>query len=211
MGVVYEAFINAEDSNEAKAVHDQEEVYMDYIKTHKNNVIKAFNKLYGPVMAEYERTGTIEGFPTNDYFGMEEFVRCIKHLIDEEIIVNHDMSKYSDSEFPQYRAHWNPTKKEQNAPTDVTQAVELSYQKAWEHHYKNNNHHPEFWYDFEKKIAEDMPLFAILHMLADWGSFDPDNLSNIKDWYTNDCTEEKNFMSEKTKAIVDILIDWLCK
>ena len=210
MGVVYEAFINAQDSNEAKAVHDQEEVYMEYIKNHKNNVIKAFNKLYGPVMAEYERTGTIEGFPTNDYFGMEEFVRCIKYLIDEEIIVNHDMSKYSDSEFPQYRAHWDPTEKEKQAPQEYTDAVERAYQKAWEHHYQNNNHHPEFWYNFEKKEANDMSLESMLHMMADWASFRPDDLPGTIEWY-NTADEEKSFMSEKTKAVVDILLGWLFK
>ena len=205
------SFINAEEGSEAKAIHDMEEVYMNYIKNHKNNVIKAFNNLYTKAINEYDRTGSIDGFPSNPYFTISEFYNSIKGLIENEDIINHDNSKYSDSEFPQYRAHWNPTKNEQNASRDTTQAVEASYQKAGEHHYKNNNHHPEFWYDFEKKMAEDMPLFAILHMLADWGSFDPDNLSNIKEWYTNDCTEEKNFMSEKTKAIVDILLDWLCK
>ena len=204
------SFISNEDESEARAIHDMEEVYMDYIKTHKNNVIKAFNNLYTKIINEYERTGTVEGFPTNEYFTMAEMYDCIKSLIDNNEIVDHDMSKYSDFEFPQYRAHWNPTKNEQNAPTDVTQAVELSYQKAWEHHYKNNDHHPEFWYDFEKKEARDMSLKSILHMMADWSSFNPDDLTGTIKWYET-ADKEKSFMSERTKAIIDILLGWLFK
>lgn len=206
MGIVYESsFIMNDDTADCLERQKQEEKYMEYIKNHKNNVIIAFNKIYGPVIA-----GTAGNFPTNDYFTEDELKKAINKLIDNGDVVNHDESKYSDFEFPQYRAHWDPTEKERQASQDYIDAVERAYQIAWEHHYKNNNHHPEYWYDFEKKEANDMPLFAIVHMLADWGSFDPDDLPGTVKWYET-ADEEKSFMSEKTKAIVDILLGWLFK
>ena len=111
----------------------------------------------------------------------------------DELIAEHDESKFSEEEFEPYAQKWFGNKEDS-----------FEYEQAWEHHYMNNEHHPEYW------NGEDMPLIYILEMICDWGSFsiEKKDLKELSDFYYNKAQDdpEKN-LSDATKEIIhDILI-----
>ena len=110
----------------------------------------------------------------------------------DEMIDEHDDSKFSEEEFEPYAQKWFGDGKKT-----------LEYNQAWKHHWMNNEHHPEFW------LGEDMPLIYILEMLCDWGSFSmkSGNLRELSDFYYNKAKndEEKN-LSEGTKIIIEEIL-----
>jgi len=110
----------------------------------------------------------------------------------DEMIRDHDESKFSEEEFEPYAQKWFGDGKK--TP---------EYEAAWEHHYMNNEHHPEYW------NGDDMPYIYILEMLCDWGSFsiDKGDFKELSDFYYNKAIDdpEKN-LSEATKEIVGEII-----
>ena len=110
----------------------------------------------------------------------------------DEMIDEHDDSKFSEEEFEPYAQKWFGDGKKT-----------LEYEEAWKHHWVNNEHHPEFW------LGEDMPLIYILEMLCDWGSFSmkSGNLRELSDFYFNKAKddEEKN-LSDVTKEIIEDIL-----
>ena len=110
----------------------------------------------------------------------------------DEMIDEHDDSKFSEEEFEPYAQKWFGDGKKT-----------LEYEEAWKHHWLNNEHHPEFW------LGEDMPLIYILEMLCDWGSFSmkSGNLRELSDFYFNKAKddEEKN-LSDVTKEIIEDIL-----
>ena len=116
----------------------------------------------------------------------------------DEMIRDHDESKFSEEEFEPYA---------QKFYKQDAYGKPLSYipgwEEAWKHHYMNNEHHPEFW------LGEDMPYIYILEMLCDWGSFsiDKGDLKELSDFYFNQAKDdpEKN-LSDATKEIIEDII-----
>lgn len=108
------------------------------------------------------------------------------------LIAKHDESKFSEEEFEPCAQKWFGDGKK--TP---------EYEKAWEHHYLNNEHHPEYW------AGEDMPYIYILEMICDWGSFSiaSGDMKELSDFYFNKAKEdpEKN-LSDTTKEIIEDII-----
>ncbi|MGN0992854.1 MAG: DUF5662 family protein [Bacilli bacterium] len=77
-----------------------------------------------------------------------------------ERIQKHDLSKYSKEEFDAYRRYYHPISKEEknNAKQD--------FDKAWEHHWKNNDHHWQCRQN-DTTFTEETKL-AILENVCDW-------------------------------------------
>lgn len=111
----------------------------------------------------------------------------------DEIIEEHDESKFSEEEFRPYAEKWF---------NDGEETFE--YNEAWKHHWTNNEHHPEHW------LGEDMPLIYILEMLCDWGSFsiEKNDFSELSKYYYDEARddEEKN-LSDNTKIIIEEILD----
>jgi hypothetical protein len=109
-----------------------------------------------------------------------------------DLIEEHDESKFSEEEFEPYAQKWFGDGKK--TP---------EYEKAWEHHWQNNEHHPEYW------DGRDMPYIYILEMICDWGSFSiaSGDMNELSDFYFNKAREdeEKN-LSENTKATIEEII-----
>ena len=109
-----------------------------------------------------------------------------------DLIKEHDESKFSEEEFEPYAQKWFGDGKK--TP---------EYEAAWEHHWQNNEHHPEYW------LGEDMPYIYILEMLCDWGSFSiaSGDMKELSDFYYNKAIDdpEKN-LSEATKEIIEDLL-----
>jgi hypothetical protein len=110
----------------------------------------------------------------------------------DDIIEEHDESKFSEEEFEAYAQKWFGDGKK--TP---------EYNRAWEHHWQSNEHHPEYW------LGEDMPYVYILEMICDWGSFSiaSGDKKELSDFYFNKAKddEEKN-LSEATKEIIEDIL-----
>ena len=149
-----------------------QEEYRNYIEEHKARV-----KQY----AEWLKENLPELFENID---LELF---------NEMIREHDDSKYSEEEFEAYAQHFYGDKNN-----------DLEFDEAWKHHWLNNEHHPEFW------LGEDMPYIYILEMLCDWGSFSiaSGNLEELGKYYYEQAKddEEKN-LSENTKIIIEEILE----
>lgn len=145
--------------------------YQDYVLAHKERVKK---------FADWLKENCPEVF---DGVDPDSF---------DELIEEHDESKFSEEEFEPYAQKWFGDKKKT-----------FEYEEAWKHHWMNNEHHPEFW------LGEDMPYIYILEMLCDWGSFsiDKGDLTELSDFYFNKAKddEEKN-LSEATKEIIEDIL-----
>jgi hypothetical protein len=111
----------------------------------------------------------------------------------DDLIREHDESKFSEEEFEPYAQKWFGNGEKT-----------LEYEEAWKHHWMNNEHHPEYW------LGEDMPYIYILEMICDWGSFsiDKGDLKELSDfYYTKAKDDPEKMLSENTKEIIEELID----
>ncbi|MDL1971251.1 MAG: DUF5662 family protein [Candidatus Desulfofervidaceae bacterium] len=102
---------------------------MDYLEEHIDNVRKAF----------LEVSESYAGLYGLDYHSWLEL---------KDAVCSHDISKFSQYEFTQYRKHFFPIEGEE--PED--------FQKALEHHKANNTHHHE-------TIKNEIDC---LHMIINW-------------------------------------------
>jgi hypothetical protein len=150
---------------------DYQKEYKDYVIAHKERVEQ---------FAEWLLTNLPDLFENID---IDVF---------NDLIAEHDESKFSEEEFEPYAQKWFGDGKKT-----------LEYDKAWEHHYMNNEHHPEYW------DGEDMPYIYILEMICDWGSFSiaSGDMKELSDFYFNKAINdpEKN-LSEATKEIIEDII-----
>ncbi len=154
---------------------DYQEEFKKYIIDHKERV-KQF--------ADWMKENLPEVFTDIDYnVYIEDF---------DELIREHDDSKFEEEEFEAYAQHFYGTKDN-----------DFEFEEAWKHHYLHNPHHPEYW------LGKDMPYIYILEMLCDWGSFGiaEGNLTELIDYYYNEARddEEKN-LSENTKEIIEEIL-----
>ena len=156
--------------NESGADYQKE--YKKYIEEHKDRVRQ---------FAEWLRGKLPEVFDGVDFD------------VFNELIQEHDDSKFSEEEFEPYAQHFYGDKKN-----------DFEYEEAWKHHWMHNEHHPEFW------LGEDMPYIYILEMLCDWGSFSiaSGNMKELSEFYFNKARddEEKN-LSENTKIIIEEILE----
>lgn len=115
---------------------------------------------------------------------LEVFPTTCKDLQTEVLqrAAKHDISKFTDNEWPGYY--------DINC-LYIQDSDEAK--KAIDHHYKNNDHHPEFWDNDMYK----MPGEAILEMLLDWLAINQAKGTNVIEflhqvaqerWNLNDLT-----------------------
>lgn len=155
--------------------------YKKYVDEHIENVNKAFSE-FGPAL-------------------------CKALSIDlgrlKEMIEIHDQSKYSEEEFEGYRKYFYPTHLE-----DSESLNKYAFDLAWNHHVKNNPHHPEFWVrqdeDTGELIPEDMPNTFIAEMLLDWQAMGYKFGDNAYQYWNSD--KCKKFLSTATREKVESVI-----
>ena len=125
---------------------EQTSAYMEYIATHKQNVILAWEELKKAVSG-------IKLFQSQSILiQMENRVYC------------HDDSKFTEEEFLPYRQHFYPVEGEAIDPDE--------FEKAWKLHYSRNPHHWQHWVDengkFYPSYAVEEKICAYLEMICDW-------------------------------------------
>jgi hypothetical protein len=155
--------------NEGRADYQKE--YQEYVFGHRARVKK---------FADWLKTNCPDVFEGVD---LETF---------DEIINEHDESKFSEEEFEPYAQYFYKDKKDN-----------FQFEEAWKHHWMNNEHHPEYW------LGEDMPYIYILEMLCDWGSFSVEkvDMSELSEFYYEKAKDdpEKN-LSDATKEIIEDIL-----
>ncbi len=113
--------------------------YINYLEEHLLNVRKAWNEL------QVKCSGM--RFIYDDY---------VFNWICNEVM-EHDLSKFSEAEFVQYRKGFYPTLSESK----------FDMSEAWEHHKKENPHHWENWArnNFTNPVEWEVHC---VHMVIDW-------------------------------------------
>ena len=152
----------------------KEQEYTNYINQHVLNVSVAYNKFSDILCRKLD----ISPYK----LGIQVF--------------NHDKSKYSDEEFDGYRQWFYPC-------TTEVRNKEL-FDKAWEHHYKNNSHHPEYYLDADGDPL-DMEIIDIAEMLLDWEAMSMKFGGSTYDYYMKN--RDNKPLSEYTKGVIDNVID----
>ena len=153
---------------------DYQKEYLEYIKANKERVEK---------FASWLKTNCPEVFEGVDLGHFDAMIR------------EHDDSKFSEEEFEPYARFWYNDSDHYD--------YDPEYERAWEHHWLNNEHHPEYW------NGEDMPYIYILEMLCDWGSFsiDKGDLGELSDYYYNEAKEDsEKALSDATQEIIEDLL-----
>lgn len=115
---------------------------------------------------------------------------------------NHDKSKYGKEEkIPYIWLTW--TKKYGLAsisiPTNEFNIINKNINKAVNHHYKVNRHHPEF-----HKNINDMNEIDISEMIADWAAMSQELKDNLKAW-TDKSVKKYKFNKDQTKLIYELI------
>lgn len=160
---------------------DRREEYEQYLKEHIDGVKKSYNEIKDIVLTELNLID-------ND----------ISFL--EDLINNHDKSKYDDEEFYPYLYYFYPSKEHKSNDN--------SFDYAWLHHIHNNPHHWQYWIlkeDEGNVKLLDIPEIYIIEMLCDWHSFSYKNPeSTANKWYNDN--KDKMLLSDNTKKIIENIL-----
>lgn len=161
-----------------EGAEDYQEKYKQYVIDHKKRV-KQF--------ADWMKENLPEVFSDIDYnVDIDDF---------DELIREHDDSKFSEEEFDAYARFWYNDSDHYD--------YDPEYETAWEHHWKNNEHHPEYW------LGRDIPYIYILEMLCDWGSFSisEGNILELINYYYDEARDDnEKDLSENTKKIIEEIL-----
>lgn len=132
------------------------------------------------------------------------------------LIIDHDNSKWSRNEFGAYRRSFFPVDEKEKEDTKQ----EFDY--AWNHHYKHNPHHWQYWIHFKsyeklvlnckdnhKKVKASlvvlkMPTIYLVEMLCDWLAMSLKFKNNPLEWYEKNKNEI--WLHEETeKKLISLL------
>ena len=171
--------------------------YLDYLEEHFNNVFSAFN-LFNSKLNKLNDKGSVE--EKDKYKVLLDFLSNEKQyesFVKE--VINHDISKFSENEFVQYRKYFHPiNNKEKKESEDL-------FEKAWEHHQKVNSHH---WqnrvggkYDSGEKIT------MVLHNVIDWVAMSYKFKEPIDKYYNK--KKKELDMSDEDFILIELVFDLL--
>lgn len=122
-------------------------------------------------------------------------------------INTHDLSKYSEFEFDQYRAKFYPCKEDNMSKEEIAK----NFNEAWIHHYRNNWHHPEYWYGLDTEFSinnrVDMEYTALIEMILDFLSMSFIRAQSFKDWWFNN----PGGRQEKSKLLPEYHVSFIDK
>ena len=176
---IYNEYYGKEILNEEQEIYasmsERKKKNEEYIKQHVANVQKGFNWIK-------------ENCP-------EMLAKCNLEKVEQHI-KEHDASKWSKEEFEPYANRFFGER---------TPEVEEVFEKAWQHHWQNNPHHPEYW------NGRPMPEDYIIEMICDWWAFSwkEGKLDEIFEFQKEAEPREKFTFNPETKHRVDELLHML--
>jgi len=128
--------------------NEADNAYTSYIKEHITNVQKVW-ALVKPKLIEH-----------NDY-------NKIHIDMADDLIKEHDKSKFIVNEFSHYREKFFPCKTDNTNGKDTYCIENDAFDAAWNRHQKKNPHHWEYWVMGEGKVLT-VSFYYLLEMLCDW-------------------------------------------
>lgn len=172
-----------------KTKEESRKAYKEYIYKHINGVRKAF-ELFGKELCE---NVIALRMPSSELSSSELF-----HMM-RSIVASHDRSKFSEEEFEAYAAKFYPCEEDMK---DDTQR-DVNFDKAWDHHYMHNPHHPEYWPNKVKL----MPNCYFVEMICDWIGVSIAYHSSVYDWwFKKDRVEKVDLLPEDDIQLIDLFI-----
>lgn len=171
---------------------ESREAYKKYVQEHIENVQKAF-AMFGVYLVSY-----LESRVGRENRGW--LINAVKTNIRD-----HDKSKFGTIEFDAYAAKFYPCKEDIERGA---KAIEDEFQKAWEHHYKYNNHHPEHWkiHLDDGDVYSNMSTDALMEMILDWISVSMTYKTSTYDWWFSNPSgraEKVTMLNENIIKIID--------
>lgn len=186
-----------------ETIKESIEAYKKYIDDHIKAVRYAA-KTFGLPLAKAieEKRDSAKEF--NGYY------QTLYNVVNS-MVVDHDASKYEEYEFDQYRRYFYPSKEDLN--TYTKDQINEDFNKAWFHHYNNNDHHPEYWSYLStnkesnaiEKIYCKMPNSAFMEMILDWIGVSIVLKSNVLDWWENSNSGKAEKMKMLDKEDIDTI------
>ncbi len=166
-----------------------ENSYKEYIDNHRQNVQKAWlvmksNSDCMNLISKYLNTSITSS------------IRLIDMLIDA-----HDMSKYGNNEFHQYRKEFYP------ASEDEKIMNKDAFDIAWKHHYHNNLHHWNWWY--ESGNMDNMKMPYVVEMICDWEAMGYQFGNTSKSWYEQN--KANIHLGNRQRLFAEELMNTICK
>jgi len=169
--------------NIALTINRKELEYAQYIQYHKYNVSYMWIKYRDAISSALELTDTDE-----------ERV--------EMRVIFHDNSKFGVEEFNGYRMAFYPILEEFTAlELNNQKNVDKILQSAWEHHYKHNDHHPEYYVD-DNGVASEIPKVAVAEMILDWLAMAFQNSTKIYIWWEI-VKNTKFILHQNSRALIE--------
>lgn len=165
--------------------------YLKYVLEHKKNVfIECMN-----MAKEY----------WNDPYWRKENRKIARELFIQAF--THDLSKFSFKEFKPYARYFygkHGVKQKQfiknnNLVDYDCERCEYRFNKAWEHHYNVNKHHPEYW------VGKDMPMKYIRFMVCDLKAMSKKFGGSAQEYYLQNYY--KWDISHETRHMLEIELD----
>ena len=166
-------------------------LYKKYIQEHQANIEKAYEEMKENSIIYQRYNGEI------------------LDALWERVLV-HDKSKYSDEEFIPYRKNFYPINAEEKENN------KQDFEKAWEHHWKNNSHHWQYRKNktsFDKDNKEE--VLDVLENILDWIAMGYKFNDRPYQYYENNknnitlCDDERKYLEDLIYNVIDI--DYIAK
>ena len=167
-------------------IKKQTKLYIKYIVEHKKNIEKAFEEM------------------RENSLIFQRYDDDILDALWERVLV-HDESKYSEEEFIPYRKNFFPINAEEKENN------KLDFDKAWEHHWKNNSHHWQYRKNktsFDKNNKEE--VLDVLENVLDWMAMGYKFNDRPYQYYENNknniilCDDERKYLEDLIYNIIDV-------
>lgn len=167
-------------------IKKQTKLYIKYIVEHKKNIEKAFEEM------------------RENSLIFQRYDDDILDALWERVLV-HDESKYSEEEFIPYRKNFFPINAEEKENN------KLDFDKAWEHHWKNNSHHWQYRKNktsFNKDNKEE--VLDVLENVLDWMAMGYKFNDRPYQYYENNknniilCDDERKYLEDLIYNIIDV-------
>ena len=127
----------------------------------------------------------------------------------EQRASTHDISKWSPDEYIPYvffswKKKYEKDRKEFNVPKEMDE----NFENAWIHHYKNNDHHPEFYCPpcgrAAARLVNRMPKQQMTEMVCDLAAMSQEMNNSLLDWIKNNTFKKYNFDQQHKDFILKI-------
>ena len=187
--------MNTEEKQLMKDKNEAVSAYSKYVREHISYVHLAFISFGDKICNDLEAR----------YNGVHDLYNRVRIRV-----MKHDNSKFSDDEFIPYVQKFYAWK-----GMDKTQEqVDEEFNKAFIHHTKCNDHHPEHWIEWseiqKRNISIAMDDEAIVEMLLDWIAMSMARNQSVYKWWTTDNggrEEKKSLMDKMDFKFVDQWIE----